>query len=118
MKSLVTTLAMLCLLLETSPASSARQLTNDLGIAQQDDATMHWYMDAKFGMFLHWGLYAVPAKGEWYMENSHMPPAEYRKYATDPGDGVYFDALPCSTAAIPTPSRAFKPFTGIFMPNT
>jgi len=34
----------------------ARPLTNDLGITQQDDATMEWFMDAKFGMFLHWGI--------------------------------------------------------------
>jgi len=38
MKPLVTTLATFCLLLETSPTSFARQLTNDLGIVQQDDA--------------------------------------------------------------------------------
>lgn len=43
-------------------------VTNDLGIVQQDDATMKWFEDAKFGMFLHWGIYAVPAKGEWFME--------------------------------------------------
>jgi alpha-L-fucosidase len=70
----------------------ARPVTNDLGIVQQNDATMKWFEDAKFGMFIHWGLYAVPAKGEWYMENHAIPPEEYRKFATDPGDGVYFDA--------------------------
>jgi alpha-L-fucosidase len=70
----------------------ARPVTNDLGIVQQNDATMKWFEDAKFGMFIHWGLYAVPAKGEWYMENHAIPPEEYRKYAYDQGDGVYFDA--------------------------
>ena len=25
---------------------------------------MEWYVDARFGMFLHWGLYAIPARGE------------------------------------------------------
>jgi hypothetical protein len=25
----------------------------------------HWFMDARFGMFIHWGLYAIPARGEW-----------------------------------------------------
>ena len=24
-----------------------------------------WYRDARFGMFIHWGLYAIPARGEW-----------------------------------------------------
>lgn len=64
----------------------------DMGIRQQDDATMKWWHDAKFGMFIHWGLYAVPARGEWYMENAAIPPDTYRKYAFDQGDGVYFDA--------------------------
>ena len=48
----------------------AREPQTDMGIRQQDDATMKWWLDAKFGMFIHWGLYAVPAKGEWYMENA------------------------------------------------
>lgn len=25
-----------------------------------------WYRDAKFGIFIHWGVYSVPAYGEWY----------------------------------------------------
>ena len=70
----------------------ARPVTNDFGITQQDDAQMKWFEDAKFGMFLHWGLYAVPAKGEWFMEKTAMTPEQYRKYATNQGDGVYFDA--------------------------
>ncbi len=92
-------LAILCLLWQTSTAAFARPVTNDLGIVQQDDATMQWYMDAKFGMFIHWGLYAVPAKGEWYMENQHVSPEEYRKFATDQGDGIYFDAKDYDPAA-------------------
>ena len=26
---------------------------------------MKWYQDARFGMFIHWGLYSIPARGEW-----------------------------------------------------
>ena len=26
---------------------------------------VEWYQDARFGMFIHWGLYAIPARGEW-----------------------------------------------------
>lgn len=70
---------------------SAREPQEDLGIRQQSDATMKWFADAKFGMFLHWGIYAVPAQGEWYME-SGIPIDQYRRYAFDQGDGVYFDA--------------------------
>jgi len=99
----------------------ARPVTNDLDVVQQDDATMKWFEDAKFGMFIHWGLYAVPAKGEWYMENKHFSPEEYKKFATsqgnwfigknhvspeqyaraapNQGDDVYFDAKDYDPAA-------------------
>jgi alpha-L-fucosidase len=33
-----------------------------------------WYLDAKFGIFIHWGLYSVPAfSNEWYPRNMYMP---------------------------------------------
>src|SRR6266542_2155546 len=32
-----------------------------------------WYMDAKFGIFIHWGVYSVPAFGnEWYPRNMYL----------------------------------------------
>lgn len=40
-----------------------------------------WFRDAKFGLFIHWGLYAIPAQGEWYMNTSKVPRDEYRQYA-------------------------------------
>jgi alpha-L-fucosidase len=46
------------------------------------DARMAWWRDAKFGMFIHWGLYAIPADGEWHMRQHKMPLAEYKKYAS------------------------------------
>lgn len=39
-----------------------------------------WYCEARFGMFIHWGLYAIPARGEWVRSNEHMPAEEYDKY--------------------------------------
>lgn len=42
-------------------------------------ADMQWWQDAKFGLFIHWGLYAIPAQGEWYMNDKKVPAAEYRK---------------------------------------
>ena len=30
-----------------------------------DKDYMKWYLDARFGMFIHWGIYAIPARGEW-----------------------------------------------------
>jgi alpha-L-fucosidase len=40
-----------------------------------------WFQDAKFGMFIHWGLYSVPGRGEWVMENEKIPVVEYEKFA-------------------------------------
>jgi len=52
---------------------------------------MQWWREARFGMFIHWGLYAVPAGtwqgkaapglGEWIMDQANIPVAEYEKFA-------------------------------------
>ena len=36
-----------------------------------------WYRDARFGMFIHWGLYAIPARGEWVRSVEQIPHEEY-----------------------------------------
>ena len=46
-------------------------------------ANTEWFQAARFGMFIHWGLYALPAKpgkGEWYASIDRVPPETYRKY--------------------------------------
>lgn len=40
-----------------------------------------WFQDAKFGMFIHWGVYSVPAEGEWVMEIKTISVSEYEKFA-------------------------------------
>ena len=49
----------------------------------QHDARMAWWREAKFGLFIHWGLYAIPADGEWHMRSKKMTIAEYKKYAAE-----------------------------------
>ena len=59
----------------------------------QHDARMAWWRDAKFGMFVHWGVYSVPAGyykdkpfacgGEWVMNRGRIPMAEYQTYAKE-----------------------------------
>ena len=56
------------------------------------DQRMKWWREARFGMFIHWGLYAVPAGeykgkrseriGEWIMEWANIPRADYEKFAS------------------------------------
>jgi alpha-L-fucosidase len=65
------------------------------GLAQQpmtQDQKMQWFRDAKFGLFIHWGLYCIPAGewkgqqingiGEWIMNRAKIPVTEYEQLAT------------------------------------
>jgi alpha-L-fucosidase len=57
----------------------------------QKDARMAWWREARFGMFIHWGLYSIPAGtwdgkqipsiGEWIMNNASIPVADYKALA-------------------------------------
>ena len=40
-------------------------------------AALSWWHDARFGMFIHWGLYALLARHEWTMYQESIPPEEY-----------------------------------------
>lgn len=54
---------------------------------------MKWWRDARFGMFIHWGVYSVPAGtynghrinriGEWIMNRGKIPVADYQKFAKE-----------------------------------
>jgi alpha-L-fucosidase len=68
---------------------------------EQHNARMKWWREARFGMFIHWGVYSVPAGtwqdkqvaglGEWIMNKGKIPVADYAKF---PGEfnPVNFDA--------------------------
>jgi alpha-L-fucosidase len=65
------------------------------------DTRLAWFRAARFGMFIHWGLYAIPAGvwngtpvsgiGEWLMLRARVPVAEYEQLATR-FNPVRFDA--------------------------
>jgi alpha-L-fucosidase len=40
-----------------------------------------WFQDARFGLFIHWGVYSVLGKGEWVMNNDRIPIPEYEALA-------------------------------------
>ena len=60
---------------------------------EQRDARMAWWREARFGMFIHWGVYAVPAGtykdkqiggiGEWIMLRGEIPVAAYKAFAKE-----------------------------------
>jgi alpha-L-fucosidase len=41
-----------------------------------------WFRDAKFGMFIHWGVYSQLAQGEWVMQNREIPVSSYEWLAS------------------------------------
>ena len=60
------------------------------GLAQGAEATRmsprltedryQWWLDARFGMFIHWGTYAMAARHEWVKNHERMPDDVYQKY--------------------------------------
>ncbi|MBI1851131.1 MAG: alpha-L-fucosidase [Planctomycetes bacterium] len=64
-----------------------------------DDHRLDWWRDARFGMFIHWGLYAVPAgewngrtdHGEWIRTTAQIPVERYEQFR-DQWNPVKFDA--------------------------
>jgi alpha-L-fucosidase len=45
------------------------------------DQRLQWFREARFGMFIHWGVYSVLGDGEWVMNNRKMTVTEYEKLA-------------------------------------
>lgn len=93
---LKTTIAKLLLLpLIATAAPEPASLAERNETLAERDARMEWFRDAHFGMFVHWGLYAVPAgiwKGkptktnncaEWLMRAGKVPIAEYSELAKE-----------------------------------
>lgn len=82
--------------------------------------TPDWYYKGKFGIFIHWGVYSVPAfSSEWYSRNMYMKDRGY-EYAHhiqtygDPKDLGYKDFIPMFKAkkfdahrSVPRPLRPF-----------
>src|SRR5258708_5600009 len=68
---------MVCLsYLQVHPYSTERKQI----MAKQASARgLKWYQDARFGMFIHWGLYSILARQEWVMHNEHIPVPEYEQ---------------------------------------
>ena len=42
-------------------------------------AAREWFQNARFGLFVHWGVYSVLGDGEWVMNNRKIPIADYEK---------------------------------------
>src|SRR3954465_2942124 len=66
-----------------TPAAGSTRDTGAPATSAVEDRTrrMQWWHAAKFGMFIHWGLYSVLGRHEWVMENEGIPAQEYEKIA-------------------------------------
>src|SRR5215470_16050160 len=47
--------------------------------APENMEARRWFQDAKFGLFVHWGVYSVMGDGEWVMNNKKIPISDYEK---------------------------------------
>ena len=85
----------------TPPPPAMTKLPPPLPAPASHDEKMAWFREAKFGLFIHWGLYCIPAGewdgkrvpglGEWIMHNAPIPVTEYEKLAQQ-FDPVKFNA--------------------------
>jgi alpha-L-fucosidase len=57
----------------------------------EQNADKTWWRESRFGMFIHWGIYSLKAKGEWVMYFDRIPVKEYEKLAGE-FNPVLFDA--------------------------
>ena len=79
----------LFLAIQVLAAAAAAQPTQPAPASE--DARMQWFREAKFGLFIHWGLYCIPAGewkgqpiagiGEWIMNRAKIPVKEYEQLA-------------------------------------
>jgi alpha-L-fucosidase len=92
---------LLAAVLAVGASPGARAQAPDPESDQAKQARLAWFREAKYGLFIHWGLYAIPAGqwkgervpgiGEWIMFRARVPVPEYEKLAQG-FNPVKFDA--------------------------
>jgi len=76
MKRLLTLLAAIALVMQTLPAQN--KIWNET--TEEKSERLAWWTEARFGMFIHWGLYAQAARHEWVKKNERITDDNYLKY--------------------------------------
>ena len=67
-----------CLLARRQPRAAWRA-DRAIRPAPANLAAREWFQDARFGLFVHWGVYSVLGDGEWVMNNKKIPISDYEK---------------------------------------
>jgi alpha-L-fucosidase len=81
MKVLLGTIVCLTMCVTFSPAAEPPSGAIESGYvpAKANLEMRKWFQEARFGLFVHWGVYSVLGDGEWVMHNLKMTSAEYEK---------------------------------------
>jgi alpha-L-fucosidase len=78
MRKVILSLLIAVVVLATVAQVATAQLPKET--EAQKALRMKWWADARFGMFIHWGLYALPARHEWVKNRERMTNEQYQKY--------------------------------------
>ena len=70
-------IVLIIILASAASYSQSRQSAPD----SEKEARLSWFRDAKYGLFIHWGLYSVLGRHEWAMEKEGIPVLEYEQLA-------------------------------------
>ncbi len=71
--------AVLLSTLAGAQATKAQTAKDSYTPASENLKARIWFQDAKFGMFIHWGVYSVLGDGEWIMETRPINRTDYAK---------------------------------------
>ena len=74
-KSILFILVLLCV---ATVFAQPKKLGNETDAQKQE--RMAWWTNDRFGMFIHWGLYALPARHEWVKNRERLTDEDYQKY--------------------------------------
>ena len=68
----------LFLLVSNFAVNAQKKITNETD--EQKKQRMSWWINDRFGMFIHWGLYALPARHEWVKNRERLTNEQYQGY--------------------------------------
>lgn len=78
LQKIIVTLLLLC---QLAVNGQTKHISNET--ADKKAERMKWFTDARFGMFIHWGLYALPARHEWVKQRERLTTEQYQQYFDD-----------------------------------
>ncbi|MBC9795709.1 alpha-L-fucosidase [Sinomicrobium weinanense] len=74
-------------LLYTATAGAQKKITDETEAQKKE--RMAWWAHDRFGMFIHWGLYALPARHEWVKQRERMTDEQYQVYFDEFNPDLY-----------------------------